>query len=89
VPAQELQKVKNQFAAAEYRRLSSSMAILYQLLEADGAGDWHEINTAGAKIQAVTAEDIRRVAAKYFTRENCYTGIYTRKGAPGNTGMKQ
>ena len=79
VPAEELQKVKNNFAAAEYRRLSSNYPILMHLIRNDGLGDWREINEAGPKIQAVTAADVQRVAAKYLTRENRTVGIYTRK----------
>ena len=83
VPAQELEKVKNNFAAAEYRRLSANYPILMQLISNDGEGDWREINHAGPKIQAVTAADVRRVANKYFTRENRTVAIYTRKaGSP-------
>ena len=37
------------------------------------------INTGGAKYQAVTAEDVRRVVNKYFTKENRNVAIYTRK----------
>src|SRR6266403_2165801 len=66
VPPEELQKVKNNFAAGEYRRLSSNMAVFMQLVFNDGRGDWHEINDAGAKFQAVTAADLRRVASTYF-----------------------
>jgi predicted Zn-dependent peptidase len=79
VPPEELQKVKNNFAAAEYRRLSANFPILMQLIHNDGEGDWHEINEAGAKIQAVTAEDVQRVAKTYFTKENRTVAIYTRK----------
>ena len=79
VPPEELQKVKNNFAAAEYRKLTSNFAILLQLLLYDGLGDWREINEAGPKYQAVTAEDIQRVARKYFTREARAVAIYTRK----------
>ncbi len=89
VPAEELQKVKNQFAAGEYRRLSANMAILHQLIQTDGEGDWREINDAGPKIQAVTAEDIKRVANKYFTKENLMLGIYTRKAGSAKTEEKQ
>jgi predicted Zn-dependent peptidase len=81
VPPQELQKVKNNFAAAEYRRLTSNMSILNQLIRTDGLGDWHEINEAGAKHQAVTAEDIQRVAKTYLNKETRNVAIYTRKGA--------
>ena len=83
VPPEELQKVKNNFAAAEYRRLSSNYPILMQLIHNDGLGDWREINEAGPKIQAVTAADVQRVAKQYFTKENRAVAIYTRKpGTP-------
>jgi predicted Zn-dependent peptidase len=79
VPAEELQKVKNNFAAYEYRRLRSGMSILIQLLFSDGNGHWPEINEAGPKYQAVTAEEIQRVAKEYLTKENRNVAIYTRK----------
>ena len=79
VPAEELQKVKNNFAASEYRRLSANMPILMQLIRTDGLGDWREINEAGPKLQAVTAADLRRVANTYFTKENRAVAIVTRK----------
>lgn len=79
VPPEELQKVKNNFAAAEYRRLTSNFAILMQLVRNDGLGDWRETNEAGPKLQAVTAADVRRVANTYFTKENRTVAIYTRK----------
>jgi predicted Zn-dependent peptidase len=84
VPAEELQKVKNNFAAAEYRRLSANFPILVQLIQSEGRGDWKEVNEAGTKVQAVTAADVKRVANRYFTKENRAVAIYTRKtGAPG------
>jgi predicted Zn-dependent peptidase len=86
VPAEELQKVKNQFAAAEYRKLSANFPIFMQVLYSEGLGDWREVNENGPRLQAVTAEDIQRVARKYFVRENRTVGIYTRK--PG-TGAKE
>ncbi|HLP75850.1 MAG TPA: pitrilysin family protein [Candidatus Paceibacterota bacterium] len=79
VPAEELQKVKNNFAAAEYRRLSANYPILMHLIQNDGEGDWREINNAGPKIQAVTAADVKRVANEYFSKENRSVAIYTRK----------
>ena len=79
VPPPELQKVKNNFAAGEYRRLTSNFAILMHLILDDGEGDWREINAAGAKIQAVTAADVMRVAKTYFTKENRAVAIYLRK----------
>ena len=94
VPAQELQKVKNNFAAYEFRRLTSNMSILMQLINNDGHGDWREINEAGRKNQAVTAADVKRVANEYFTKENRTVGIYTRKAgkspaSPGDLSPQQ
>jgi predicted Zn-dependent peptidase len=83
MPAEELQKVKNNFAAAEYRRLSSNFPILMQLVHNEGLGDWQEVNLAGEKIQAVTAADVKRVAGKYLTKENRSVATYVRK--PGKT----
>ena len=83
VPPEELQKVKNNFAAAEYRRLSSNYPILMHLIQNDGSGDWREINEAGPKIQAVTSADVQRVANKYLTKDNRTVAVYTRKaGTP-------
>ena len=87
VPPEELQKVKNNFAAAEYRRLSANMPILMHLIQNDGEGDWREINEAGPKLQAVTAADVKRVATTYFTKENRTVAIYTRK--PGTSAERK
>jgi predicted Zn-dependent peptidase len=89
VPAEELQKVKNNFAAAEFRRLSSNVPIMFQLIQYDGMGDWREVNEAGAKIQAITAEDVRRVAREYLTRENRAVATYVRKLPSGTAETKK
>ena len=70
VGVRELQKVKNQRAASEFRKLRSNFSLLLQLLLRDSYRGWETINTDPPKLQAVTAADIRRVAGKYFTREN-------------------
>ena len=70
VGVRELQKVKNQRAASEFRKLRSNFSLLLQLLLRDSYRGWETINTDPPKLQAVTATDIRRVAGKYFTREN-------------------
>ena len=84
IPADELQKVKNNFAAAEYRRLTTTFGMLYQIIFSEGMGDWREINESGPRIQAVTPEDIQRVVKKYFTKENRAVAHFTRK--PGSGG---
>ena len=86
VPADELQKVKNQAKANAYRRLSSPTFIMFQLLIYEGLGDWRYINTYADEVDRVTAADLKRVAAEHLTRENRTVGIFTRKegGAPAD-----
>jgi predicted Zn-dependent peptidase len=79
VPAEELQKVKNNFAAQVFRSMQSNMGILYQIMGNDGRGDWKEFLEGPKKIQAVTSEDVRRVAQTYLTKENRGVATYTRK----------
>jgi predicted Zn-dependent peptidase len=79
VPAEELQKVKNQAKANAYRRLSSPAFIHLQLMYYDGLGDWKYINTYADEIDTVTAADLQRVAKEYFAKETRTVGIFLRK----------
>lgn len=79
VPSEELQKVKNQAVAGSFRNLQNPFFLLVQLLFYDGWGDWSYLNAWADKTLAVTAEDVQRVAAKYFTRENRTVATYQRK----------
>jgi predicted Zn-dependent peptidase len=81
VGAEELQKVKNQNAAGDFRRLQNNFSLMTQLLLRDNGRGWETINTDPARVQAVTAEDIRRVANAYFKPENRTVGIYYTKKA--------
>ena len=78
-PPEELQKVKNNFAAGEYRKLANNHAIMQALLRYDGVGRWQEINEAGPKLQAVTVADVKRVANTYLTKENRNVATVVRK----------
>jgi len=82
VPAEELQKIKNQGKASAYRRLSSPFSIAIQLLYYDGLGEWKYINSYAEEVDAVTAADIQRVARAYLTKENRTVGVFLRKAAP-------
>jgi predicted Zn-dependent peptidase len=79
VPAEELQKVKNQGKAGAYRRLSSPFSIMVQLLQYDGLGDWQYINKYADEVEAVTSDDLKRVAAEHFVKENRTVGVFLRK----------
>jgi len=87
VPAEELQKIKNQGKASAFRRLSSPFSILIQLLYYDGLGDWKYINSYADEVDAVTAADLQRVARTYLTNEQRTVAIFLRKEpAPAGTG---
>ena len=79
IEERELQKIKNKSMADSFRRLQSNFFLLFQLLLYDSYGDWRIINDSVAKIQAVTAEDIQKVANKYLTIENRNVAVWTRK----------
>jgi hypothetical protein len=79
VPERELQKVKNQSLANSYRRLQSDYWLMVQLLWYTASGDWHYINDSTAKIQAVTADDVQRVANTYLAQSGKNVLWYFRK----------
>jgi zinc protease len=79
VPADELQKVKNQGKALAYRRLSSPFSIMVQLLQYDGLGDWRYINSYADEVDAATAADVKRVALEHLVKENRTVGTFLRK----------
>jgi predicted Zn-dependent peptidase len=79
VGERELQKVKNQVLADSYRRLQSNFFLMIQLGLYEALGGWEYINESPAKLQAVTAEDLQRVARKYFEPTNRSVAVYTRK----------
>lgn len=88
VPADELQKVKNNFAADQFRDLKSNMSILQSLVWNDGEGDWREINAAQPKLEAVTAAEVMRVANEYLIKDNRAVAIFTRKPETAATESK-
>ncbi len=86
VEARELQKVKNRFAADDFRRLQSNFALMLQLLLADNTRGWQSFFDDPKRIEAVTAEDVQRVAATYFMPERRAVVLYyTKKAADGAT----
>ena len=79
VEPRELQKVKNQNAASNFRGLRSNFGLMNQLLVREAWRGWATINTDPALYDAVTAEDVMRVANTYFDPENRAVAIYYRQ----------
>ena len=80
VADRELQKVKNQNAAGNFRNLRGNFQLMMQLLIREGNRGWEHINTDPALYDAVTGDDIMRVAQKHFTTESRAVAIYYREG---------
>lgn len=78
IPAEEIQKVKNQASASAWERLDSGFFLLLQLLVYDTLGDWRYIDAWADATLAVTEADIKRVAAEYLVPTNRAAAYYTR-----------
>ena len=71
VKAAELERVKTQLKAGLLRTLDSNMGMARILAEYDAkTGDWRNIFDELTKLEAITPEDIQRVARQAFTAEN-------------------
>ena len=79
VTDRELQKVKNQNAASNFRDLQGNFQLMMNLLIREGNRGWETINADPPLYDAVTAEDIMRVATRYFTPESRAVAIYYRQ----------
>ncbi len=75
ISAEELEKVKARAKANFIAQLTSRDGIAIQLAGYQTMyGDWRAMFKQLDKINAVTAEDIQRVAKEYLTRTNRTTG---------------
>ncbi len=81
--AQELERVRNQVLAGNVRRLGSNLGLAFQLAASETLeGDWRATFRVGEQLQAVTPEEVRRVAAEYLTRSNRTVATLERRAAP-------
>lgn len=81
VSDRELQKVKNQMAAGALESIEKNSDLRDQLAEAEGAGTYQDFRVEPARLQAVTQEDVMRVARTYFASGNRTTVVVRRKEA--------
>ncbi len=79
VSEDELARAKSVIQASTVYGRDGSYAIADQINEAIAMGDWKSYITLPKAIQEVTAEELQRVAAKYFIRKNSTTGWFVPK----------
>jgi predicted Zn-dependent peptidase len=79
----ELERVRNQVAAGNVRRIGSSLGLAFQLASsASLEGDWRATFRVSERLRQVSVEDVRRVAAEYLTRQNRTVAVLQRQEAP-------
>ncbi len=79
ITAYELEKVKNQLTASQFRRLEDPFFLMVQLLFFDGLREWRTMDSYYERVFAVQARDVQAVATKYLTEDNRATRLYTRR----------
>jgi len=75
----ELEKVRNNLIANNFRRLEDNFFLAIQLLYYDGLRDWSSMETLFERVTAVSREDVQQVAKKYLLADNMGAKLYTRK----------
>ncbi|HOW86034.1 MAG TPA: pitrilysin family protein [Candidatus Aminicenantes bacterium] len=75
----EIQKAKNQSEAMFVRSLASAMGLASRVGRAELMRGWRAILADLEALKKVTNDDIKRVAARYFVKDNSLTAVYTRK----------
>jgi predicted Zn-dependent peptidase len=79
----ELERVRNQIEAGNVRRIDSNLGLAFQLADSESlTGDWRSTFRQSARLQSVTADDVRRVAAEYLTESNRTVAVLVRKETP-------
>jgi zinc protease len=79
VTADEIQKAKNRAEAMFIRSLTSTSGLASRVGRAELNRGWRSIVDDLESLKKVTNDDIKRVAAKYFVKDNSLTAIYKRK----------
>jgi predicted Zn-dependent peptidase len=88
VTPEEIQKAKNKFEARFIRSLSSTSGLARTLGRAELHRGWDSVITDLDDLKKVTNDDVKRVAAKYFVKDNSLTAIYKRQGGGRQGGRR-
>jgi predicted Zn-dependent peptidase len=89
ISTEELARVKTEVRAEFIRGIESNSGLAGQLAEYEILrGDWSELFNQVSRIEAVTREDVQRVAQKYLTKTNATVGyMITKDPEETNVGM--
>ncbi|HOD32070.1 MAG TPA: pitrilysin family protein [Holophaga sp.] len=79
ITEEELQKAKNQAIAGLYRGQGDNLELATALAQADAISGYRSLLDLPARTNAVTREDVQRVAQAYLTPEGRNTLLYLRK----------
>jgi zinc protease len=80
VTAEELARVKTVNRKGTVLGLADTLKFAEMIANGEGFGDWMHIVEYDNAYEAVTAEDIQRVAAKYLRKSNRTVGFFTPRG---------
>jgi zinc protease len=83
VTEDEIARAKNALRVAFYTRLESNSGIRESLAQAESSGTYRDLLDAPKKVEAVTREDVQRVAKQYLVKEGRSVLLTTRKGGGG------
>ena len=76
---EEIQKAKNRSEANFIRSLQSTMGLASRVGRAELNRGWRSILTDLDALKGVANDDVKRVAAAYFVKDNSLTAVYRRK----------
>jgi predicted Zn-dependent peptidase len=79
VTDEEIQRAKNRSESMFIRSLGSPMGLASRVGRAELNRGWRSILADYDELKKVTNDDIRRVAARYFVKDNSLTAIYKRQ----------
>jgi predicted Zn-dependent peptidase len=72
--------VRNQVAAGGVRRMQSNLGLAFQLAESASLwGDWRETFRGAERLRGISAEDVRRAAARYLVPTNRTVAVLRRE----------
>jgi zinc protease len=85
--SEELERARTGLLSRIELQLNSSDRVGLQMSEWIGMGDWRLLFLNRDRLRAATAEDVRRVAAKYFKPSNRTVGLFIPTSQPDRVEM--